>query len=117
MERATFNETMAIVSRFGGDSDFVRTVFYALMSEGHDDLEEIIEAVNRYGELPDDFVEDLSALRGYRQYYGRRISDYTPEQRLMLRAFDGHWTEDLVRRMAGLDVRPPNNAAPAPRVQ
>ncbi|HAX91693.1 MAG TPA: hypothetical protein DCY07_05740 [Rhodospirillaceae bacterium] len=117
MPKVDVLKDMGFGSVFGSENDDFRNVFYALMSQDEDDLDEAIELVNdKQEEWPDDFRYELEGLRSFRQYYGRRMGDYTPEQRAMLHAYDETWTEDLVRRMIDPASMMTEEPAPEPSV-
>lgn len=90
------------------DQDVFRSVFFALMSDNAEDLDEAVELVNENaGRWPDDFRYELEGLQSFREFYGRRVGDYTLEQREMLKAYDENWTEDLVRKLLDYEPVPP----------
>lgn len=89
---------------FGDDDEQFRKIFDALMTQEED--EELDEAVAMIEETPrkwpDEFRYEMKGLQNFRKFYGRRKGDYTLEQRMMLKAYDKYWTEELVRKLLGL---------------
>jgi len=118
MSRSSVGMLFPLGSVFGDkEGDMFGTVFYALMSEDDDDLDEAIELVNRYPELwPDDFSDEMAALRDFRSYYADRMDDYAPEQRDLIEQYDDDWAMDLAARMHGYTLGGVEPDAPEPEV-
>ncbi len=119
-----FGETDFYESLFSSDDGgpaFAHRLFSALMSPEEKEFDKIVDEMERMRDrrkvmrapLSDDIRYEIKELRSFRQYYGRRQGDYTPEQRELLHAYDKNWTEDIVRRLLGRKKEPLEEKTPS----
>ncbi|MDD2324598.1 MAG: hypothetical protein PHW63_01100 [Alphaproteobacteria bacterium] len=74
-------------------------LFDSLMSMDRPDLTEAIDYVKEDPSFDDRFRYDLEGLYHYRDFYGDRMGDFTPEEQARIEAYDEEWSLHLLDQL------------------
>lgn len=100
-----------------GPSAAWTSAFDALMSmDDKPDLQETIDLVKQE-EWPDEFRYGLEGLQTFREYYGDRMEDFTPDQRATINRYDEEWSLDLLDQLHKRKYGVAPDEAPEPVIE